>query len=92
MHLKFEVCNKATVGGILKNEKWRIDLASVTSIIDVPILVAECMVVGIEVRLARTRKVRNIKVENDATQVVKAINREMYCFDLNLGSWGCGKE
>lgn len=72
-------CNKATICGIIRNDKGKIDIAFTRPIGDVPIRVAECMTISMGVRLARTRKIRSIKVESDSTEVIKAINGEIYC-------------
>lgn len=46
---------------------------------DVPILVEEHMAIGAGIKLAKTRKLRNIKVESDEIPVIRAINGEIYC-------------
>lgn len=79
-----EECNKATVGGVIRNIKGTIGITSMRPTGDIPFLVVECMPIGKGVRLTRTRKVRNIEVESDEIQFVKVINGEMQCPLLTL--------
>lgn len=54
---RIEDCNKATSGGVIRNDKRKINTAFGRPIGDVPIMVAECMVISMRVRLARIRKI-----------------------------------
>lgn len=70
-------CSKATIGGAIRNDNGKINIAFIRPIGDVPIMVEECMVISMRVRLARTRKIRSVEVESDSTQVIKAISGEL---------------
>lgn len=61
---------------VYRDDGGRIDIAFSRSADDIPILVTECMIIRIRIRLVRSRKIRNINMESDALQVVQAINRE----------------
>lgn len=56
--------------------KGKIDIAYARSVGDVIILLAECWAIHCDgIRIERNKKIRNIKVESDAIQVIRAINR-----------------
>lgn len=60
-----EGCNKAPVSGVTRNDNGRIDIEFTRLIGEVPIPMAD-MAAGSEIRFARTKKIRNIKVGSDA--------------------------
>lgn len=70
---RIECCNKTAIGGFLRNKKGVIDMAFSKLIDDELILTVECMTISMRVRLARIKKIRSIKVKNDAIQVIKTI-------------------
>lgn len=75
---RVEWCNKVAVGGVIRDYKGRILIAFERPIGDVPILVTECMLTSAGVGLARSKKIRNIKVKSDAIQVIQPVNKDMY--------------